>query len=126
MKLFTVEEANDLLPVVRPKLQKIQKLYEKLEAFRDSARTAAASAAEFGGGGMEGGTNYVKSLYEIGKLTTNLGDLGIQLKDYSRGLIDFPSMREDRVVLLCWQLGEAEEIEWWHELEAGFIGRQPL
>jgi hypothetical protein len=126
MKLFTVSEANELLPVVRPKLQKIQKLYEKLEAFRDSARAAAASAAEFGGGGMEGGTNYVKSLYEIGKLTTDLGDLGVQLKDYSRGLIDFPSLREDRVVLLCWQLGEAEEIEYWHELEAGFIGRQPL
>ena len=126
MKLFTVEEANDLLPVVRPKLQKIQKLYESLEAFRDSARIAAASAAEFGGGGMEGGTHYVQSLYEIGKLTTDLGDLGVQLKDYSRGLIDFPSLREDRVVLLCWQLGEAEEIEWWHELEAGFIGRQPL
>jgi len=46
--------------------------------------------------------------------------------NYSRGLIDFPSMREDRVVLLCWQLGEDEEIEYWHELEAGFIGRQEL
>ena len=126
MKLFTVEEANDLLPVIRPKLLQIQSYYEKLSVFRESARAAAISANEFGGGGMEGGTNYVKALYKIGKLTTEIHSLGIQLKDYTRGLIDFPSMREDRVVLLCWQLGEGDEIEWWHELEAGFIGRQPL
>lgn len=125
MKLFTVAEANDLLPVVRPKLETIKKLYDKLATFRESAK-AASVAAESGGGGMEGGSAYVQSLYEIGKLTTELGELGIELKDYSRGLIDFPSMREDRVVLLCWQLGEEEEIEYWHELEAGFIGRQLL
>lgn len=125
MKLFTVNEANDLLPVVRPKLEKIRRLYDQLETFRESAK-AASVAAESGGGGMEGGSSYVHSLYEIGKLTTELGDLGIQLKDYSRGLIDFPSMREDRVVLLCWQLGEGDELEYWHEPEGGFIGRQPL
>jgi hypothetical protein len=125
MKLFTITEANDLLPVVRPKLEKIKALYDRLEAFRDSAK-AASAAGESGGGGMEGGSAYVQCLYEIGKLTTELGDTGIQLKDYSRGLIDFPSMREDRVVLLCWQLGEGDELQWWHELEAGFIGRQPL
>lgn len=126
MKLFTVEEANDLLPLVRPKLEKIKSHYEKLAVFREAAKAAALAATEFGGGGMEGGSAYVKSLYEIGKITTEIHKLGVQLKDYTRGLIDFPSMRDDRVVLLCWQLGEGEEIEWWHELEAGFIGRQPL
>jgi hypothetical protein len=75
---------------------------------------------------MEGGSNYVRVLYELGKLTTELHELGIQLKDYTRGLIDFPTMREGRVILLCWQLGEGEEIEWWHEVEDGFTGRKPL
>ncbi len=126
MKLFTVEEANDLLPLIRPKLQKIKAHYEKLAFFRESAKTAALAASEFGGGGMKGGSVYVKSLYEIGKITTEINELGIQLKDYTRGLIDFPSMREERVVLLCWQLSEDDYIEWWHEIEAGFIGRQPL
>lgn len=126
MKLFTVEEANDLLPVIRPKLQKIKSRYEKLAIFRESAKAAATAANEFGGGGMKGGSVYVKSLYEIGKITTEIHALGIQLKDYTRGLIDFPSRREGRVVLLCWQLGEGDKIEWWHEIEAGFIGRQPL
>lgn len=124
MKLFTVEEANDLLPKVGPLLERIQKLYGRLSGLRESAK-AAATASNFGGG-MEGGSAYVKTLYEVGKLTTELHELGIELKDYSRGLIDFPCYREDRVVLLCWQLGEGDEIHWWHELEAGFAGRQPL
>jgi hypothetical protein len=126
MKLFTINEANELLPVIRPKLERIKAQYEKIAVYRESAKSAAVAATESGGGGMQGGSSYVKSLYEIGKLTTEMNDLGIQLKDYSRGLIDFPCMREGRVVLLCWQLGEDERIEWWHELEAGFIGRQPL
>lgn len=124
MKTFTVNEANDLLPSIGPKLRLIQAYYEKLSGLRESAK-AAAGASEFGGG-MKGGSGYVKTLYEIGKVTTELHDLGIQLKDYSRGLIDFPSMKEGRIVLLCWQLGEGDRIEWWHEIEAGFAGRKPL
>lgn len=124
MKTFTVEEANELIPSVRKRLIRIQKLYERLGTLRESAR-AAAGASDFGGG-MEGGSLYVKSLYEIGKQTTELHEMGVQLKDYSRGLIDFPSMRDGRVVLLCWQLGEPDEIEWWHEVEGGFAGRKPL
>ena len=124
MKLFTVDEANALLLDIIPKLESIQSLYAGIEGQRDAARSAA-SASEFGGG-MEGGTGYVNKLYKVGKLTTELHELGIELKDYSRGLIDFPSLRGERVVLLCWQLGEGDRIEWWHEPEAGFAGRQPL
>ncbi len=125
MKVFTLEEANELLPVIRPKLEKIKERYGAVAALREPAK-AAAMSAEFGGGGMEGGTRYVKSLYEIGKLTTEFHELGVQLKDYTRGLIDFPCLRDGRVVLLCWQLGEGDEIEWWHDVETGFAGRQPL
>jgi hypothetical protein len=125
MKLFTIEEANDLLLSVRPKLEKIRTRYEKIASFRDQVK-AAAKAAESGGGGMESASFYVESLYEIGKLTTELHNLGVELKDYSRGLIDFPCVKDGRVVLLCWQLGEGDKIEWWHDTEAGFAGRQPL
>ena len=52
--------------------------------------------------------------------------IGVQLKDFARGLVDFPSMRDGRVILLCWELGEGDHIEWWHEVEAGYTGRQPL
>ncbi|CAN5598792.1 DUF2203 domain-containing protein [soil metagenome] len=124
MKLFTVTEANLLLPEIEPKLKAIRDHYVRIEAMRSEAR-AAAGASEFGGG-MEGGTGYVNTLYQVGKLTTELFELGVELKDHTRGLIDFPSMRGDRVVLLCWQLGEGPDIEWWHEVERGFAGRQRL
>jgi hypothetical protein len=124
MKLFTLDEANALLPRMRIKLEMIRQLYETVGSLRDSA-SAAAGASEFGGG-MPGGTGYVKALYEIGKLTTEISQEGIQLKDYTRGLIDFPSERSGRVIYLCWQLGETDEIEWWHEIDAGFAGRQRL
>src|SRR5687767_911199 len=124
MKTFTIEEANELIPHVRVTLERIQKLYVRLGGFRESAKQAAV-ASEFGGG-MQGGATYVKTLYEIGKLTTDLHTLGVQLKDYSRGLVDFPCVREDRIVLLCWQIGEGDRIAWWHEMEAGFAGRRPL
>ena len=124
MKIFTLDEANELLPTIEPKLRAIQSNYARIAGLREAAR-AAAGASEFGGG-MQGGSKYVKTLYEIGKLTTELHEIGIQLKDYSRGLIDFPSLRDGRVVLLCWQLGEGERIEWWHEVESGFAGRQEL
>ncbi len=125
MKIFTLDEANELLSIVRPKLLQIQNHYASVAAFREAAQAAAVSA-ELGGGGMQGGSKYVHVLYELGKLTTEFHELGVQLKDYTRGLIDFPALREGRVVLLCWQMGEGEEIEWWHEVEDGFGGRQRL
>lgn len=124
MKLFTKAEANAVLPEIIPKLKSIRRLYAQVDGQRAASRLAAA-ASNFGGG-MEGGTPYVNALYNIGKLTTELHELGIQLKDYSRGLIDFPSLRDGRVVLLCWQFDDGEKIEWWHEMDAGFAGRQPL
>ncbi len=125
MKLFTIDEANALLPAVRVQLENIKAHYGLLSSLRETVKAAATSAA-LGGGGMESGSLYVKSLYEVGKITTELHESGIQLKDYSRGLIDFPSLRDGRVVLLCWQLGEGDRIEWWHDIEAGFAGRQPI
>lgn len=125
LRLFTVDEANRLLPVVEPILLEIKTRHLKVQSFRESA-VAAAEAAEHGGGGMEGGSNYVNALIELSKHAIKLDELGVQMKDFSRGLIDFPSQREDRIVLLCWQLGDGPELEWWHELEAGFQGRQRL
>ncbi|MFN6963618.1 MAG: DUF2203 domain-containing protein [Pyrinomonadaceae bacterium] len=124
MKLFTVSEANEMIPRLRPMLVRIGALYERVGELRD--RAAAAAAAASSGGGMEGGSEYVKTLYDLGRLMTELAETGVELKDHARGLIDFPSLRSGRVVYLCWQLGEGDQIEWWHEVEAGFAGRQPL
>jgi hypothetical protein len=125
MKIFSVEEANSLLPDVRAIVEAIQRAHGALQKFRGAA-TAAAAGAENGGGGMVGGSKYAARLTELSLRVNELETLGVQLKDYSRGLIDFPSLRDGRVVLLCWQLGEGDSLEWWHDVEAGFAGRQPL
>ncbi len=125
MKLFTVEEANALLPTVSRVVGAIQRAYRYVTEQQEAARHAA-EGAQLGGGGMPGGTKYVKTLYNLAENASQLEVLGVQIKDYERGLIDFPSMRDGRVVLLCWQGGEGESIEWWHDLESGFAGRQPL
>jgi hypothetical protein len=125
MKLFTVEEANALLPSVREILQKIQRSRRRLGPYRHEAKLAA-EGAEQGGGGMAGGVKYAALLTNFTEEMGELEGLGVQLKDFERGLVDFPSLRDGRVVLLCWQLGEGDELEWWHDMDAGFGGRTPL
>ncbi len=124
MKLFTIDEANALLPEIIPKLREIKRLYSVIESLGSEAR--AAAEASNAGGGMVGGASYVNTLYLVGKHTTWIHEAGVELKDHSRGLIDFPSLKGDRVVYLCWQHGDGDEIQWWHEIDAGFAGRQPL
>ena len=125
MKLFTVDEANALLPVARRLALKIQSTHRRMLSLKSAAQHAA-EGAEQGGGGMPGSASYVSVLLSLAEYAGQLEALGVQMKDYARGLIDFPSLREGRVVLLCWQLGEGDRIEWWHDTESGFAGRQPL
>ena len=125
MKLFTLEEANALLPAVRQILLRIKRSRQRLAAFSAQAKLASENA-EQGGGGMTEGIRYAKLLTDFTDEMSHLDLLGVQLKDFDRGLIDFPSLRDGRVVLLCWQLGEGDELEWWHDVDAGFAGRTPL
>ena len=114
-----------MLPSVREILAKIQRAHRRLTPYRDEARKAA-EAAEQGGGGIDAGVAYASILTELTSEMSELDTLGVQLKDFERGLVDFPSLRDGRVVLLCWQLGEGDELEWWHDVDAGFAGRTPL
>jgi len=125
MKTFTVQEANALLPHVRIIVGKIQRAHRQLSTYREEAKKAA-EAAEQGGGGLTDGVAYASALTDLTLQLAELEALGVQLKDFERGLVDFPSLREGRIVLLCWQLGEGDELEWWHDVDAGFAGRTPL
>ncbi len=125
MKLFTIDEANELLPSVRQILGRIQRSRRRLFTYRNAAKLAA-EGAEQGGGGMEGGLIYATILTNFTEEIAELDALGVQLKDFERGLVDFPSLRDGKVVLLCWQLGEGDELQWWHDMDSGFGGRTPL
>ena len=125
MKLFTIQEANALLPSVRAIVGKIQQAHRNVSRYRDEAKKAS-EAAEKGGGGITAGVVYATALTDLTGRIAALEILGVQLKDFERGLVDFPSLRDGRVVLLCWQMGEGDELEWWHDVDAGFAGRTPL
>jgi len=125
MKIFTIDEANALLPRVRRIVTQIQRCHRGLSKYRDEAK-AASEAAERGGGGIVNGQHYAELVTALTGEMSNLDSLGVQLKDFDRGLVDFPYLRDGRVVLLCWQLGEGDELEWWHDVEAGFAGRTRL
>lgn len=124
MKIFTIEEANALLPTVRGILARIQRAHKRLTNYKDEAKKAADVSEQ--GAGIPAGLDYAALLIELTSQTEALESLGVQLKDFERGLVDFPSLREGKVVLLCWQIGEGDTVEWWHDVEAGFAGRTPL
>ena len=124
MKIFTIEEANGLLPSVRAIVSRIQAAHRGVSRYRNEAKRAAEAADR--GGGISDGPRYAILVTSLTAAISELEALGVQLKDYERGLVDFPSLRDGRVVLLCWQLGEGDKLEWWHDVDAGFAGRTRL
>src|SRR2546423_9934630 len=122
MKLFSIEEANALLPTVRRIVRDIRRAHADLLTRQEAAKLAAEGAEE-GGGFMPDGPRYVRALVRLGEGAGTLEALGVQLKDFARGLVDFPSMRDGRVILLCWELGEGGHTERRHEGGARQRGR---
>ncbi|HEY8448748.1 MAG TPA: DUF2203 domain-containing protein [Thermomicrobiales bacterium] len=126
-RLFTLEEANALLPRIAPILEELQAMKAEL----DTARLALAQftpAMRSNGHGVEALAHERQIANLVAKLSQGLREiagLGVEVKDLDHGIVDFPSRRGDRIVYLCWRLGE-ERIRYWHELDAGFSGRQPL
>ena len=119
---FTVEEANAELERVEPMLVALRSAKDEL--LDDEAREALTEASPTNGGGTPG-KQVGEGFLEVRRILTELSEMGIVVRDVDRGLIDFPAIRDDEEVYLCWQLGE-DRIEFWHEIEAGFAGRQPL
>lgn len=123
MKIFTVEEANELLPQLRRLMVGVEQTRARLRELGPEAHAASERAIE--GGGTPYGIEYAATVARFLGLTQDILNLGVEIKDFDRGLCDFPHLRDGKVVYLCWKRGESS-IEWWHEIEAGFAGRQPL
>ena len=119
---FTVEEANAELRLIAPMLEELRAA--KNELLDDEAREALSEASPTNGGG-DPGRQVGEAFLEVRRILVELTGAGIVVRDVDRGLIDFPSLRDGREVYLCWQLGE-DAVGWWHDLESGFGGREPL
>jgi hypothetical protein len=132
MRLFTQEEANASLPEVRS-------LVERLVADRRALVALGGELEELqaliGGNGGSLDPSRVGELQEsvaqaaaaLASLVDDIQELGVQVKDLDRGLVDFPARHPETgaAVLLCWELGEPD-VGHWHDLEEGFAGRKPL
>jgi hypothetical protein len=123
-KYFTVEEANRLIPQVKAMIEQLRQGRLRLQEHRPTAEAIAQQAGGNGGGSAAGA--YLSDYsHMVARGLAQLQAMGILLKDLERGLIDFPHQREGREVYLCWKYGE-ERIDYWHETDAGYSGRQPL
>jgi hypothetical protein len=117
---FTLEQANRSLPLVKRIVADIVAQHGKAAAHRErlehltAAKDIAATQKELDG-----------SVSRLADLVDELSDVGVELKDYEKGLVDFVGRHDGRDVYLCWKLGE-EKITHWHELETGFSGRKPV
>ena len=121
-KFYSVEEANALVPKLKPLLQRIRDTQQSLA--QDKTLAAVREKAAHNGGGLPGRhlTDLTKAL---DRDLRQLQEWGIVLRDPSSGLIDFFHQREGETVFLCWQLGEAS-VEWWHPVQGGIAGRKHL
>ena len=119
---YTLEEANAALGWVGEVITALRSAREGLSD--EEAREALAEAGPQNGGG-DPGRVVSEAFLQLRDSLARLQEAEIVLRDLDRGLVDFPAIRDDREVYLCWLEGE-DEIGYWHDLEAGFAGREPL
>lgn len=119
---YTVEQAAALIPELRHVLQRLQQAHSALTDNESLQHLATATA---GNGGGDVGRRMIDASREVAEVATRLNDLGIELRDASSGLVDFPSERDGQPIYLCWNLSE-DHIGHWHSRDTGFSDRQLL
>jgi len=118
---FSPQEANNALIVIRPMLDEMMQIGEKIRSHQPELWEMVQKSA--GNGGNPELSKLLKDFDRLDELIHKIQDMGIYIKDLMIGLIDFPSLRDGREVYLCWQFGEGD-IAYWHEIETGFASRQ--
>ena len=129
-RLFTLEEAGEALEEVRPLAEQ---MVEHRRALAEAMERQEQLQAQIGGnGGLLSPADLVEAQEEVEREAAGvaicierINRAGAIVKDVDSGLVDFPSLRDEAEVLLCWRVGE-DEIGWWHRPEDGFAGRRPL
>jgi hypothetical protein len=133
-RLFTLGEAQALVPKVKPMLAQVRLVYAELRA---AAALVGAMVEKHGEAAIDKPDHPDRERYwqlvgrtrdleqKLESLLDEIRFLGVEVKDLEQGLVDFRARREGKTVYLCWKLGE-ERIRYWHTLDTGFAGRKPL
>ncbi|MBV8597699.1 MAG: DUF2203 domain-containing protein [Actinobacteria bacterium] len=127
-RTFTPAEANSALAEVRPLVERMVSLRERMRELEGEQRNVVQLIAGNGSGyavGEARGEEFAALAGEVHDCIEQLNELGVQVKDVDTGLVDFPARRDGEDVLLCWRAGE-DAVEFWHGLDDGFAGRRPI
>jgi hypothetical protein len=119
-KHFTIEEANRTLPLVRRIVGDIVQTHGRVSYLHQQLETAGPATQQ-----QKMQDELEAQVDRLHEYVIELAAVGCDLKDYQTGLVDFLGKHKGREVCLCWKLGE-EKIEYWHEMQTGFAGRQPV
>jgi len=120
---FTEDEAKALLAELLPTIEELMKIRNRIVELRPELESGLEKALENGGSQATG--ELLSLMSRVNLQVQHIQESGVLIKDLDRCLLDFPSEREGRMVFLCWEYGEPE-LAFWHDIDAGFTGRQPL
>jgi hypothetical protein len=121
-KHYTREEARSLLPRIRRWLEELDGLRQKLHQYDQRLSTLMESGCDSGGDTVN---RWVRAMIETRQTLLEFQQREIVIKDIDRGLVDFPAIVGGREVFLCWEKDE-DDIEFWHDLDSGYAGRERL
>ncbi len=128
-ELFTRARAEALLPQLEASLRELQALHTELAECERELNETQTRITSNGHLPLDDLASLPDQVADLSRRLTerarDVAESGVIIKDLDMGLLDFPALREGREVYLCWRLGE-ERIGWWHEVDAGRSGRQPL
>lgn len=119
-KYFTVDEANRSLAYVGRIVEDVVRVYADVQDLRRRIDHPAEGQAV-----DELERRYESAMDELSGFVDELHIVGVELKDFEKGLVDFPAVHREREIYLCWKRGE-QAITHWHEIDAGYAGRQPV
>ena len=122
-KHFSLDEARALLPQLRQIFQDVRRRRQQIaEADEKLGKMLNETSGDLGGDSV---TGMLMDLEQMNRQLTRIQETGVVIKDLDRGLVDFPHIREGREVFLCWEL-EEDDIEFWHDIDGGYAGRERL
>jgi len=119
---YTQAEARSLIPLVEKWLDELVALRGEMTRQDEQMSDLLALGQDLGGPPVK---DWLTTLAAIKQILHEFQSREIQIKDLERGLVDFPAFHEGREVYLCWERGE-DDIEFWHELDSGYAGRERL